>query len=97
VCMKPDIILFDDPTAGLDPILSDSIADLLLEIRNDLHATSIIVTHDLKMAEKVADRIALLYGGGIVFRGSREEFFSESDSYARQFIQGEIEGPIDIF
>lgn len=97
VCMRPDIILFDDPTAGLDPVLSDSIADLMLEIRNDLAATSIIVTHDLKVAEKVADRIALLYDGDIVFGGGKEDFFSGADPYARQFIEGASEGPIDLY
>ncbi|MCP4132013.1 MAG: ATP-binding cassette domain-containing protein [bacterium] len=97
VCMNPNIILFDDPTAGLDPILSDSIADLIIEIRNSLNTTSIVVTHDLMVAEKVADSIALLYGGKVVFAGSGKEFFSESDTYARQFIEGDVEGPIDIY
>lgn len=96
VCMDPDIILYDDPTAGLDPVLSDSIADLMLEIRDSLHTTSIIVTHDLKVAEKVADSIALLYNGNLAYSGSGSNFFNESDPYARQFIAGDIEGPIDI-
>jgi len=97
VCLNPNIILFDDPTAGLDPILSDSIADLILEIKESLNTTSIIVTHDLKVAEKVSDSIALLYNGKIVFQGAGEEFFSGNDLFAKQFIEGEIEGPIDIF
>jgi phospholipid/cholesterol/gamma-HCH transport system ATP-binding protein len=97
VCMEPRVILYDDPTAGLDPVLSDSIADLIAEIRNTFRSTSIVVTHDLQVARKVADSIALLYGGKIVFYGSGADFFEGSDPYARQFIEGDIEGPIDIF
>lgn len=97
VCLEPEVILFDDPTAGLDPVLSDSIADLILEIRESLHTTSMVVTHDLKVAQKIADDISLLYEGKLVFNGSNSEFFSESSTFARQFIEGDIEGPIDIF
>jgi len=95
VCMNPGIILYDDPTAGLDPVLSDSIADLILEIRDMSGVTSIVVTHDLKVAEKVADRAVLIYGGRVVYDGN--DFFSGSDPYASQFIEGSISGPIDIF
>jgi phospholipid/cholesterol/gamma-HCH transport system ATP-binding protein len=96
VCMRPGLILYDDPTAGLDPILSDSIADLLLEIKGSLNTASIVVTNDLKVARKTADRIALLYSGKFVCYMKSEEFFSGTDQYARQFIRGDIEGPIDI-
>jgi len=97
VCMKPEVILYDDPTAGLDPILSDSIADLILEIKSSLNAASIVVTNDLKIAKKIADRIALLYSGKFVYYGAVEEFFKETDQFSGQFIRGEIEGPIDIW
>jgi phospholipid/cholesterol/gamma-HCH transport system ATP-binding protein len=97
ICLNPNIIFFDDPTAGLDPILSDSIADLILEIKESLNTTSIIVTHDNRLTEKVADSIALLYGGRIVYEGDTETFFMKTDTYARQFLEGDIEGPIDIF
>ncbi len=97
VCMNPNVILYDDPTAGLDPILSDSIADLILEIRNNLKTTSIVATHDLQVAMKIADRAALIYGGRIVYESTEQEFFETDDTYARQFIEGEIEGPIDIY
>lgn len=97
VCMKPEIILYDDPTAGLDPVLSDSIADLMIEIRNEYNTTSIVVTHDLAVAKKVADNIALLYSGTVVFSGSADDFFSGKDSYARQFIEGAADGPIDLY
>ena len=97
ICLNPNIIFFDDPTAGLDPILSDSIADLIMEIKKSLNTTSIIVTHDAKVAQKVADSIALLYDGKIAYESGSADFFSKSNAYARQFIEGEIEGPIDIF
>ncbi|HPV42388.1 MAG TPA: ATP-binding cassette domain-containing protein, partial [Spirochaetota bacterium] len=97
ICLNPNIIFFDDPTAGLDPILSDSIADLIVEIKQSLNTTSIVVTHDATIARKVADSIALLYNGKIVYESDSGAFFSGSDSYARQFLEGDIEGPIDIF
>ena len=96
VCMESGLILFDDPTAGLDPILSDSISELIIEIKDSLRTTSIIVTNDLKVAEKTADRIALLYSGRFVCYTDTDDFFSCNNDYSRQFIQGDIEGPIDI-
>jgi phospholipid/cholesterol/gamma-HCH transport system ATP-binding protein len=97
VCMSPHVIFFDDPTAGLDPILSDSIADLMLEVKGSLSTTSVTVTHDAAVARKVADSIALLYDGKIVHSGESAGFFSGDNPYARQFLEGGIEGPIDIF
>lgn len=97
ICMEPEIILYDDPTAGLDPVLTDQIADLLLDIRDKYKITSVAVTHDMKFAEKIADNVILLYDGGIVYSSSKEEFFSMSNEYAKQFILGSEEGPIDIF
>ncbi|MBN2078685.1 MAG: ATP-binding cassette domain-containing protein [Spirochaetes bacterium] len=97
VCLNPNIIFFDDPTAGLDPILSDTIADMMVEIRDSLNTTSIVVTHDNAVAMKVADSVALLYRGKIVSSGESGRFFSTPDPFARQFLEGDIEGPIDIF
>ncbi len=97
ICLNPNVIFFDDPTAGLDPILSDSIADLILEIKQTLNTTSIVVSHDATVARKVADSIALLYNGKIVNEGDSASFFSKTNTYARQFLDGDIEGPIDIF
>lgn len=97
ISMNPEVILYDDPTAGLDPILSDSIADLILEITGSYHTTSIVVTHDLKAARKIASRAALLYGGEVVFDGSTDEFFQGENPYVRQFIEGNTDGPIDMY
>ncbi len=97
ICLSPAIILYDDPTAGLDPILSDAIADLVLEIKNTQSATSIVATHDLKVARKIADSVAMIYENRIVLHMNSDEFFSGENPYAKQFINGEIEGPIDIY
>lgn len=97
ICMDPRIILYDDPTAGLDPVLTDQIADLVLSIRDKYGITSAAVTHDLKFAEKIADNIILLYRGEAAFYGKCNDFFSKSNPYALQFIEGDTEGPIDIY
>jgi phospholipid/cholesterol/gamma-HCH transport system ATP-binding protein len=95
ICTAPDIILYDDPTAGLDPVLTDSITDLMIRIKNDYKSTSIVVTHDLKVVKKIADETALLYNGSIVFSGSAERFFLKDDPYTTQFIEANLDGPID--
>jgi len=97
ICTNPDIILYDDPTAGLDPILSDSISDVIKEIKDAYKSTSFVVTHDIEVARKVADEIALLYKGELVFDGPAPDFFSKNNPYARQFIEADLQGPIDIF
>jgi phospholipid/cholesterol/gamma-HCH transport system ATP-binding protein len=97
ICINPNIILYDDPTAGLDPILSDSIADLINEIKSDNKTTSIIATHDIKVAQKIAEKAALLYKGEVVYSGSTYDFFNGNNVYAKQFIEAKLEGPIDIF
>lgn len=96
ISLEPQLILYDDPTAGLDPILSDSIGDLMVEIKTVLRSTAIAVTHDMNIAEKIGDSIILLYDGKIVYYGTVHEFFSGTNPYAAQFIKGDITGPIDI-
>ncbi len=97
ICSNPDIILYDDPTAGLDPVLSDSISDIISDIRNTNKTTSIIATHDINSAKKLADEIGLIYNGQLVFSGSNYEFFNQGNDYTNQFISGDLNGPIDIF
>ncbi|MDA3901734.1 MAG: ATP-binding cassette domain-containing protein [Spirochaetes bacterium] len=97
LCLEPGVILYDDPTAGLDPVLTDSIADLILSIRDSASITSVIVTHDLNFAHKVADSVILLYNGEAVCNMTVSEFFSKDNEYARQFIEGAEDGPIDLF
>ena len=97
LCLEPLYIMYDDPTAGLDPVLTDSIADMLLEIRDRDGITSIVVTHDVKFAGKISDSMAILYEGSFVFSGGKEEFFSKNNPFSQQFVDGSLEGPINIY
>jgi phospholipid/cholesterol/gamma-HCH transport system ATP-binding protein len=92
--MRPEVILYDEPTTGLDPITADSINDLILQMQKELHVTSVVVTHDMASAQKVGDRIALLHGGRIVFLGEAGEIDSTTDKMMRQFVEGRAAGPL---
>lgn len=93
IIARPEIILYDEPTTGLDPIMANVINDLIIEMRKKLRVTSIVVTHDMKSTFKVANRMALLYQGKIIRTGSPREFQMSSDPYIRQFVEGTPEGP----
>jgi phospholipid/cholesterol/gamma-HCH transport system ATP-binding protein len=88
-------ILYDDPSAGLDPVLTDSIGKMIQEIQIHEGKTSLVVTHDLELAKKIAQFIILVHNGSVVFRGNSEAFFSRADPYAKQFIEGSLIGPIE--
>ena len=94
IAMSPEIILYDEPTTGIDPIMGDIIDDLILKLHDQLKVTSIVVTHDMVSAYKIADRIAMLYNGKIVIAGSPEEVKESTDPIVQQFITGNAEGPI---
>ena len=94
ICLFPKILLLDEPTTGLDPIMSDIINDLIRHLHETLKMTSITVTHDMKSAYKIADKIAMLYNKKIVLTGTPEEIKSSDNSIVRQFISGSAEGPI---
>ena len=94
--MEPEILLYDEPTTGIDPIMADAINELIIQMREKLNVTSIAITHDMKSAYKIADRIAMLYQGKIIEVGTPEEIKNSSNSIVQQFIQGRSEGPIKI-
>jgi phospholipid/cholesterol/gamma-HCH transport system ATP-binding protein len=94
IAMDPQYILYDEPTTGLDPILAGSIGELIRSLQQRLGVTSIVVTHDMASAYKVADRMAMLDGGRIVFTGTTEEVRHTRDPLVRQFIEGSSEGPV---
>jgi phospholipid/cholesterol/gamma-HCH transport system ATP-binding protein len=96
IAMEPDILLYDEPTTGLDPIMADAINELIIKMRETLDITSVAITHDMKSAFKIADTIAMLYNGVIIARGSPEEIKNASDTVVRQFVEGRAEGPIVI-
>jgi phospholipid/cholesterol/gamma-HCH transport system ATP-binding protein len=94
ICLRPQIILYDEPTTGVDPIMGDAINDLIIELHNKLKVTSIAVTHDMKSAYKIADKIAMMYNGKIVAYGTPSQIENTKDPIVRQFITGAATGPI---
>lgn len=94
IAMDPDYILYDEPTTGLDPIMSDVINRLIRSLQSRIGVTSIVVTHDMNSAFHVADEMAMLNEGRVVFTGTPDEARNTSDPMVRQFIEGSSEGPI---
>ena len=94
ICTRPKIILYDEPTTGVDPITADAINLLIDELHDKLKVTSIVVTHDMRSAYKVADRIAMLYEGKIIAEGTPDEIRYSHNPYVHQFITGAAHGPI---
>jgi phospholipid/cholesterol/gamma-HCH transport system ATP-binding protein len=96
IAMEPEILLYDEPTTGIDPIRADVINDLIVEMKEKLNVTSVAITHDIKSAYKIADRIAMLYNGVIIGTGSPEEIKNTTDPIIKQFITGSAWGPITL-
>lgn len=94
LCVRPQIILYDEPTTGVDPITADAINVLIDELHDRLKVTSIVVTHDMRSAYKVADKIAMLYQGKIIAEGTPNEIRASHDPFVHQFITGAADGPI---
>lgn len=94
VASKPEIIFFDEPTTGLDPIMSDVINELIVKCVRELGATTLSITHDMASARKIADRIAMLHEGRIIWQGAKREIDHSGNPYVDQFIHGRAEGPI---
>ena len=96
IATQPEILFFDEPTTGLDPIMSDVINDLIARSVHHLGATAISITHDMASARKIADRIAMLYQGKIIWQGPVAEIDHSGNPYVEQFIHGRGEGPIKL-
>ncbi|MDP3980279.1 MAG: ABC transporter ATP-binding protein [Chlamydiota bacterium] len=94
IAMDPEIILYDEPTTGVDPIMGDVINELIIKLKQRLNATSITVTHDMASAFKIADRIAMLYDGKIIEINSPDKIQHSDNPIVRQFITGSSRGPI---
>lgn len=97
IVMDPEIIFYDEPTAGLDPIVSGVIDKLILDLSKKLSITSVVVTHDMNSVFRIADRIAMLHEGKIIQVGAKEDFRNTANPLAKQFVNGEPEGPINFF
>ncbi len=96
ISTKPEIILFDEPTTGLDPIMADVINDLIVACTRELGATTLTITHDMRSARKIADRIAMIHDGTIIWQGPATEIDSSGNAHVQQFINGQSEGPIKL-
>lgn len=90
----PEIIFFDEPTTGLDPIMADIINDLIIKSSEELGATTVTITHDMHSARKIADKIAMIYEGKIIWQGDVSELDRSGNPYVNQFIHGKARGPI---
>ena len=94
ICIDPQIVLYDEPTTGIDPIMGDAINDLIKDLQDKLKITSVAVTHDMTSAYKIADRIAMLYEGKIVEVGAPGQIKTTTNPVVKQFTTGAAEGPI---
>lgn len=95
IAMGPKILLFDEPTTGLDPVMSNAINILIKEVQKKTKATSLVISHDIHGALMMADFMAMLYKGRIVFSGKPDDFIDTKDPLIRQYMEGGIEGPIN--
>jgi phospholipid/cholesterol/gamma-HCH transport system ATP-binding protein len=96
IAADPEIIFFDEPTTGLDPIMADVINNLIVDCVKRLGATTISITHDMASARKIADDIAMIYKGQIIWQGEANKVNSSGNEYVNQFIHGRAEGPIQM-
>ena len=94
IAPRPEILFFDEPTTGLDPIRADVINDLIVSLVEDLGITALTITHDMASARKIAHRVAMLYNGRIIWCGPRDRLYDSGNPYVDQFVQGNAEGPI---
>lgn len=94
IASDPEVIFFDEPTTGLDPIMADVINDLIVQVTKDMGATALSITHDMASARKIADRIAMLYNGKIIWQGPVDQIDCSDNEFVDQFINGRADGPI---
>ena len=96
IATNPEIIFFDEPTTGLDPIMADVINDLIVKCTKELGATALSITHDMASARKIADDIAMIYQGEMIWRGPAKKIEKSGNAYVDQFIHGRADGPITV-
>jgi phospholipid/cholesterol/gamma-HCH transport system ATP-binding protein len=92
----PQVLLYDEPTSGLDPVIAATIDELIINLRNKLGVTEVIVSHDVRSVSRMADRMTLLYDGRVQLVGTPQEFAATRDPIVRQFMEGKTEGPIQV-
>lgn len=96
ICASPALIMFDEPTTGLDPIMSNVINDLIVKIRTKLNATTITITHDINSLRQIATEVIMIEKGKIVWQGHKDELDTTNNQYIKQFINGKTKGPINL-
>ena len=96
IAAEPEIIFFDEPTTGLDPIMADVINDLIVKCVKELGATAVSITHDMASTRKIADRVAMIYGGRIIWNGAKSTIDHSGNAHVDQFINGRASGPIEM-
>lgn len=96
IVTEPNTILYDEPTAGLDPISSTLIEDYIVRLKNETRASSIVVTHQMSTIKRTADRVIMLYQGKIVFEGTVDDMLNRGNDYTKQFVNASLEGPMVI-
>ncbi|HEX6013135.1 MAG TPA: ATP-binding cassette domain-containing protein [Geminicoccaceae bacterium] len=96
IAHEPEILFFDEPTTGLDPIMADVINELIVRCVRQLGATALSITHDMASVRRIADRVAMLYGGRIVWEGPVDAIDDSGSPFVDQFIHGRTEGPIEV-
>jgi phospholipid/cholesterol/gamma-HCH transport system ATP-binding protein len=94
IAVRPEILFFDEPTTGLDPIMADVINDLIRTLVTDMKITALTITHDMSSVRKIADRVAMLYQGRIIWEGPKAAIDTADNPYVDQFVHGRAEGPI---
>lgn len=96
IVTNPNTILYDEPTAGLDPMSSTLIEDYIVSLKHEINAASIVVTHQMSTITRTADRVIMLYDGKIVFEGTPQELLKQDNPYTKQFVTASLEGPMQM-
>ncbi len=96
IAVRPEIMLYDEPTTGVDPITAGVVDRLIVKMRDTFGMTSIVVTHDMASAYRISDRIAMVYDGEVIFSGTEDEIRRSDNPYVKQFIEGTVHGPIKV-
>jgi phospholipid/cholesterol/gamma-HCH transport system ATP-binding protein len=96
IAHQPEILLFDEPNTGLDPIMTDVIDEVILELKERLDVTIVTITHHMASARKIGDRVALLHGGKLIYQAPPEEFLKSDNPAVRQFVDGRADGPLTV-
>ena len=96
IAMSPEILLYDEPTSGLDPVIASVADELIMQMRDTLGVTSIVVSHSLSSIFRISDRIAMIHEGRVLATGTPQEIQACEDPIIRQFIEGRSHGPIDV-